>query len=129
VPTPKWRHKLRVTWSAPWDFDISVAWRFIGGSSVDFNTDNPLLNGLCGGPCGDLGDAHIGTYNYFDLAGTWTVREGVNLRAGVTNLFDKDPPILDSSYVAVPPYGSGNTFPQVYDSLGRVFFVGATLKY
>ncbi|MBN9534280.1 MAG: TonB-dependent receptor [Alphaproteobacteria bacterium] len=129
TPTPKWRHKLRVTWSAPWDFDISVAWRFIGGSSVDFNTDNPLLNGLCGGPCGDLADAHIGTYNYFDLAGTWTVREGVNLRAGVTNLFDKDPPILDSSYVAVPPYGSGNTFPQVYDSLGRVFFVGATLKY
>src|SRR5207302_1100374 len=24
TPNPKWRHKLRATWSTPWDFDLSL---------------------------------------------------------------------------------------------------------
>jgi outer membrane receptor protein involved in Fe transport len=129
TPAPRWRHKLRVTWSSPWDVDLSVAWRHMSRVLLDLNTNNPNLNGLCGGPCGDGPDSHIPAYDYFDVAGTWTVREGVELRAGVNNVFDKDPPILDNSYIATPPFGNGNTFPQVYDALGRFIFVGATIKY
>jgi len=138
TPTPRWRHKLRVTWNSPWDFDLSVAWRYMSRVSLDLNTGDPLnpishganlLNGLCGGPCGLTSEATIPAYNYFDLAGTWTVHEGVELHAGVNNVFDKDPPILDGSYIAAPPFGNGNTFPQVYDSMGRFIFVGASIKY
>lgn len=134
-PTPKWRHKLRVTWETPWDVDISMQWRHLSGVALDLNTNNPLLNATCGAsgyPCPDLADGHIGAYDYFDLSANWTVREGVELRAGVDNLFDRDPPLLDSnSYGISGPsqFGNGNTYPGVYDSLGRTIFVGATIKY
>jgi outer membrane receptor protein involved in Fe transport len=123
-PQPRWRHKLRVTWSAPWDFDVSLDWRHLGGSKLDSNSTNPLLGG---GGAIDPYDASIPAYDYFDLAVDWTVKEGVQLHAGVNNLFDKEPPVL-SSDVAGPPLGNGNTFPGVYDSLGRTIFVGATIK-
>ena len=49
----------------------------------------------------------------------------------MNNIFDRDPPFLDSNNIGVsgPPFGNANTFPQVYDLLGRLIFVGATLKY
>jgi len=136
VPTPEWRHRLRATWTTPWDFDFSVAWRHMSGVNLDLNQNNNLLYQTCFGfnvfgPCGDKIDNSIPAYDYFDLAVGWNVREGISLHAGVNNIFDKDPPILDTNNLGVsgPPFGNGNTFPQVYDSLGRVIFVNATIKY
>ncbi|HEY5338370.1 MAG TPA: TonB-dependent receptor, partial [Rhizomicrobium sp.] len=133
TPIPKWRHKLRVTWTTPWDVDLSASWRYMSSVKLDANTNDPTLagQGPCGGPCGDLSDAKINSFSYIDLAADWTVRQGVSLHAGVSNVFDKDPPELDSNSLGVsaPPFGNGNTFPQVYDSLGRLIFVGATIKY
>ncbi|HEY5338661.1 MAG TPA: TonB-dependent receptor, partial [Rhizomicrobium sp.] len=131
TPIPKWRHKLRVTWSTPWDVDLSASWRYMSSVKFDANTNDVTLSGPCGGPCGDLSDATISSYSYIDLAADWTVRQGVSLHAGVTNVFDKDPPEVDSNSLGVsaPPFGNGNTYPQVYDSLGRLIFVGATIKY
>jgi outer membrane receptor protein involved in Fe transport len=61
----------------------------------------------------------------------WTVHEGVQLHAGINNVADKDPPLLSGNGLAPasPPFGNGNTYPQVYDALGRYVFVGATIKY
>ena len=136
VPTPEWRHRLRVTWTSPWDFDFSVAWRHLSGVSVDVNQNNALMNQVClpfgiHGPCNDAADANVPAFDYFDLAVGWNVREGISLHAGVNNVLDKDPPILDTNNIGIsgPPFGNANTFPQVYDSLGRVIFVNATIKY
>lgn len=125
TPTPTWRHKMRVTWTTPWDLSLSLDWRHIG--SVDIDTD-------CGGVnCGLLvpADAHIAAFDYFDLAANYTLHTGIELRVGVDNLFDKSPPVLDSNTLPVsgPPFGNGNTFPGVYDSLGRTIFIGVTAKY
>src|SRR6185312_12529102 len=145
TPIPKWRHKLRMTWTAPWDFDISLEWRHmssvkfdgnqnddqLGGANPDcftgaFNPETKGLQGFC-----DLSDNKISSYDYIDIAGDYTVREGISIHAGIQNLFDKDPPLLDSNSLGVssPPFGNGNTYPQVYDSLGRTVFVGVTVKY
>jgi outer membrane receptor protein involved in Fe transport len=131
TPIPKWRHKLRVTWTAPWDFDISLAWRHMSDVKFDANTSDVTLSGPCGGPCGDLSDAKIGAYDYLDIAADYTVHEGISIHAGIQNVMDKDPPFLDSNTlgVASPPFGNGNTYPQVYDALGRTIFVGVTVKY
>ncbi|HEX4159405.1 MAG TPA: hypothetical protein VHY79_13100, partial [Rhizomicrobium sp.] len=132
VPSPKWRHKFRVTWTSPWDVDVSFDWRHTSGLNFDANTSNPLLDGDCGVPCGDVSDNHISSFDWFDLAADWQVREGIDLRAGVTNLFAKDPPYLDTNFVGASSlafFGNGNTYPGVYDSLGRTVFVGATIKY
>ena len=50
--------------------------------------------------------------------------------AGVNNLLDKDPPLLSSGGLTSGITGplNGNTFPGVYDPLGRYIFVGGTLK-
>jgi outer membrane receptor protein involved in Fe transport len=118
TPSPTWRHKMRFTWTSPWDFAVSLDWRHIG--SVD------LEDGVA-----DAADAHISSYDYFDLSANWTLHTGIELRAGVDNLFDKSPPVLDSNNhpVSGPPFGNGNTFPGVYDSLGRTLFIGVTAKY
>jgi outer membrane receptor protein involved in Fe transport len=116
---------MRVTWTTPWDLALSLDWRHIG--SVDIDTD-------CGGvDCGLLvpADAHIAAFDYFDLTANYTLHTGIELRVGVDNLFDKSPPVLDSNTLPVsgPPFGNGNTFPGVYDSLGRTIFIGVTAKY
>lgn len=118
TPSPTWRHKLRVTWTSPWDFALSLNWRHIG--SVD------LEDGVA-----DIPDAHISSFDYFDLSANYTLHTGIELRAGIDNLFDKSPPVLDSNNhpVSGPPFGNGNTFPGVYDSLGRTLFIGVTAKY
>ncbi|MGF2526099.1 hypothetical protein ACQUW0_27720, partial [Ralstonia pseudosolanacearum] len=76
-------------------------------------------------------DASIPAYNWIDLSGTWKVRDGLTFRAGVNNVFDKDPPILDSNNYPISgsPFGNGNTFPGTYDYLGRTIFVGLTADF
>jgi outer membrane receptor protein involved in Fe transport len=140
-PNPKWRHKLRVTWTTPWNLALSLNWRYLGSTRLDINECANDTAATCTGARANLAaygagvndrrDARIKAYNYFDLAGTWTVRDGTTLRFGVNNLFDKDPPIVDTNNFAVsaPPFGNGNTFPSVYDSLGRTFFVGITADF
>lgn len=137
TPSPKWRHKMRVTWTSPWDVALSVQWRHLSGVKLDENTKNSNLNGLqqqyCAnyGICSDPVDATIPAFDYFDVSGTWTVRPGLELRFGVDNVFDREPPTVDSNTwgESAPPFGNGNTYPGVYDSLGRTFFIGATAKY
>jgi outer membrane receptor protein involved in Fe transport len=123
-PDPHWRSKMRLTWSSPWNFDISGQWRYLGSTTLDANSSNPLLAN--GGY--DPVDGRIPAYNYFDLTGNWRIRDGFTVRAGVNNIFDKDPPIIDGGYGPTGPL-NGNTFPGVYDALGRTLFVGLTAKF
>ena len=115
---------------SPWNASFSADWRFIGGTALDFNNLNQfdLQNGFK-----DTlpSDSKIGDYSYLDLSVNWRIREHFGLRAGVNNVLDVQPPLLDSnSYgISAPPFGNGNTFPQVYDPLGRVFFLGLTADF
>jgi iron complex outermembrane recepter protein len=127
TPSPWWRHKFRVTWITPWKVDLSLQWRYIAAERLDFDSSEPALQtGVY-----DYADARIPAYNYFDLSATWQIRERLQFRIGINNLFDKDPPILDSTNygVSAPAFGNANTYPQVYDSLGRVVFVGLTANF
>jgi len=128
-PTPKFRSKFRVTWNTPWPVTVSVDWRYISGVKFDANESNPFLADPLGRV--DTADAKIPAFNYLDLSGTWKVRDTITFRAGVTNILDKDPPILDSNNFPAsgPPAGNGNTYPGTYDSLGRMIFVGVTADF
>ena len=137
TPSPTWRHKMRVTWTSPWDLSLSLDWRHLSSVKLDENTTNSNLDGLrtayCAayGICSDPVDAKLPSMDYFDVSGTWTARPGLEFRFGVNNVFDKNPPTMDSNTwgVSAPPFGNGNTFPGTYDSLGRTFFIGVTAKY
>ena len=141
TPTPEWRHKLRVTWTSPWDFDLSLAWRHMSGATFAGNEANTYLHtgkycpDVAGGPkifhCqAVIAGGTIPSFDYFDLSGTWNVSEGLSLGAGMNNIFDKNPPLLASGGIVGGPTGplNGNTFPGVYDPLGRYTWVNATIK-
>jgi outer membrane receptor protein involved in Fe transport len=123
-PDPHWRNKVRVTWMSPWNFDVSFQWRYVGGVKLDYDETNPLFaNGYH-----DQADNHLSGQSYFDLSGNWRVKDGFTVRAGINNLFDKDPPLVGTQACAAAVC-NGNTYPGVYDSLGRSIFVGLTAKF
>ena len=123
-PIPEWRSKLRGTWNTPWwNTSVSLAWRYFSSVDLDNTSSNPALASGFNPP-----DAHLGSQNYIDLAFSWNVDKNWTLYAGCNNIFDKDPPILSSS-IAGPPFGNGNTYPQIYDTLGRNLFVSVTAKF
>jgi outer membrane receptor protein involved in Fe transport len=50
------------------------------------------------------------------------------LRLGVNNVLDKDPPVIGTSNLP-GVYGNGNTFPGVYDALGRYMFATVIAQF
>ena len=121
---PTWRHEFRVTWNSPWNVLLSLQWRYIGSASFDSNSTQPGLNGTFE-PTFDHVNATLPAVNYLDLSTAWRVNTTVTLRAGVNNILDQDPPLLDND---ITGSGSPNTYP-TYDLLGRQIFVSATAKF
>ncbi|HEY1879692.1 MAG TPA: TonB-dependent receptor, partial [Caulobacteraceae bacterium] len=129
APTPQWRHQMRVNWTTPWNLTLSLAWRYLSGTSLDFNTSNPSLqNGFTDT---QVSDAHVPVFNYFDFSFQYKFHNRYTLRGGINNIFDRTPPLVDSTSFPIsgPPFGNGNTWPQIYDPLGRVMFVGLTADF
>jgi iron complex outermembrane recepter protein len=42
-------------------------------------------------------------------------------------VFDKDPPAIAAGLLS--SFGNGNTYPGVYDPMGRELFIGATVSF
>ena len=122
VPSPEWRHKIRGTWMTPWNWDLSLTWRYIDEVVVQETDSNPLLAGAY-----NEVEAKLKAQNYLDIAASWTPMKQLTLRAGINNLLDDDPPLTSQQGPSV--FGNNNTFPGVYDSLGRKVFVNATYKF
>ena len=130
LPLPQNKHRLRTTWATPWDVDFSLAWRYITEVKLDIDSGDPSL-GICNGPCNVPNNGSIKAYDYFDISFRWAASDHISIVGGINNLMDEDPPILDSNAFGVssPPFGNGNTYPAVYDSLGREMFVSMTTRF
>jgi iron complex outermembrane recepter protein len=123
---PHWRHNLRINWETPLNVLLSAQWRFIGPSSFDNNSTNPLLAGAEESAY-DPYNARIPGYSYIDLTAVWHATKGLDLRAGVQNALDKDPPLIPSGDISGNA-GPANSF-GAYDYLGRQLFVAFTAKF
>ena len=123
-PVPRWRHRLRATWQAANDFELSLNWRHIGRLKSEFTSPGAGL----GNPGNVFPvDSQIPAYNYIDLDAGMNVTPNVNVRLGVNNLTDRKPPVI--GFTANPLLVNGNMAAGVYDMLGRFVFVGVTAKY
>jgi outer membrane receptor protein involved in Fe transport len=123
-PLPHWRHKLRTTLQMPNGIGISAQWRSVGKLSHEGNSDAVVLNGQV-----PQLNSHVKAQNYFDLTGTFKVGEHYNFRLGVNNIFDRSPPLFDSSFGSCSGFCNGNSYPGVYDVLGRYVYASATLNF
>lgn len=91
------------------NFTVSLRWHYIEGmDNISVVTDP--ANAIAGVP----------TYNLFDLVGTYQIHRW-RLRAGITNLFNKSAPPVPGEIVGVDP--------QVYDVIGRSYYVGASVDF
>jgi len=58
------------------------------------------------------------------------VGDHYNFRLGVNNILDKSPPLFSSSFGSCAAvFCNGNTYPGVYDVLGRYLYAAATLNF
>lgn len=122
VPTPEWRHKFRTTWETPWNVDVSLTWRHIGAVDQEGTNSSPQLRNTALAPA----DRTLEKRDYFDISGNWKITKKITVTGGINNLFDKDPPL---SGLVGAGFGNGNTYPQVYDALGRRVFVNLTARF
>jgi outer membrane receptor protein involved in Fe transport len=122
-PIPKWRHKLRSTWKPTENIDVSLNWRHIGSLASEQTSSNPHLATGTVYPV----DARIPSFDYFDLDTSFVIGSHMQLRLGVNNLLDRNPPI--AGFNANPLLVNGNMVAAMYDTLGRYMFVGLTVKY
>lgn len=120
-PLPVWRHLFRTSWISPWDVTFSVQWRYIGGTGLDKNSSQAALTS----GSFDAANARIPSFSYFDVNVSWPVAPHVVLRAGIANIFDKDPPIISDLITGT---GTPNTY-NTYDLLGRQVFVALTSNF
>ncbi len=139
-PKPKWRHTMNATWMTPWHgTDITLSWRYFGKVDVDGLNPNPNVSvdgttnpAACelpwapGVACVSNTDAHIKAWSYLDLSGSIQVNDRVTFRVGINNVLDKDPPIIGASNIGG---GNGNTFPSMYDALGRYVFGQVSVQF
>ena len=115
-----------VIWSTPWRVDAGLRWRYFDSVSVDATSGNPsLANNITVEPV----ITPLGARNYIDLFASWQIDKNWLVRVGVNNVLDKDPPITSGTAADAGIFGNGNTFPTVYDSLGRLFFLNITAKF
>jgi iron complex outermembrane receptor protein len=115
TPNPEWRHTLHVSWTLPDGIGLAGRWRYFSAVHNDGTSARPA-------------DQLIPATSYFDLTLTARIGDHYNLRLGVNNILDRDPPVVGSNAC---PAGicNGNAYTQVYDALGRYIFAGITLDF
>ena len=124
APLPAWRHVFNSTWLTPWaGLDLTFRWRFIGPSSVDGTSQNPQMAGPY-----YVGADHIPGYNYFDFSASMPIGSNVDVRVGVNNIADKNPPLVPSDS-CITITCNDNTWVGTYDTLGRFIYGHITIKF
>jgi len=132
-PRPEWKWNARFTYSTG-GLDASLLWTHYSGVALEpflATALTPLITPQPGGPNpSTVLDAYesIPAYDYFDLSLRYQLMEQVTLSLTVNNLLDKDPPAVGAN-VGGTAFNSGNTFPTVYDPIGRRYTMGVRLKF
>ncbi|HEU0310398.1 MAG TPA: TonB-dependent receptor [Sphingomicrobium sp.] len=132
TPLPELAWNMRTTLSFA-KTDVSLNWRHIGKVEVEPVRDTSIPDGSgkpnTAGPTTVFEDYRkIDAFNYFDLSLQQHIADTLRLTFTITNLFDKNPPDVGNT-IAGPADNSGNTFPTLYDPLGRRYTMGVNLRF
>lgn len=131
-PAPKWKHVFTDTWALPIPgLSVTARWRYLAPTTIELKNASPLLatvaNAKLYAPW-----SSISSFSYLDMSAAYSFAKGMTVRVGANNLLDKDPPVLAATtgpYSLPPPFFNGNTYPQVYDTLGRFLFANVTIDF
>ncbi len=119
-PNPEWRHRARVSWETPVNgLGAAITWRYLDGVSLDAASTQTTLRNTA--QAAVLRDRKLPAISYIDLSASYRFNEKTSVRVGVNNVFDQDPPIVSLTNLSTT-FGTGNTFPGLYDTMGRYLF-------
>jgi outer membrane receptor protein involved in Fe transport len=156
---PRWTANTRATLSLGrvdlsvlWRYMSAMKYEALASNCVDRGFGPADANGLCtgsylfsgtiaSGPSSSVFFNGPGTFNgatvnynhipavsYFDFTTRFNVNEHFDLTLTVNNILDKKPPIVGNTAGSTSA-NSGNTFPALYDPLGRRITAGARIKF
>ncbi|GAB3378048.1 TonB-dependent receptor domain-containing protein [Lysobacter fragariae] len=113
----KWNQ--RTTWTIN-DFSVGLNWRHLSAIDVEPTATSAT----------DWYKPYqsVDSYDYFDLSFQYNLPWNARINFTVNNVADKDPPIVGST-IGSTSVNSGNTFPQFYDTIGRYYTLGLTMKF
>jgi outer membrane receptor protein involved in Fe transport len=106
---PEWKAVTQLVFSND-QFSIGGRWRFIDAMRSAQRVVNP--NSTAPG---------VSSYHLFDVFGSFRVTDDFELRAGVNNVADRDPLVLNGVI--------GTTEASTYDTIGRTFFVSTRINF
>ncbi len=137
TPSPEWRHKARLTYTHPSGIGLSFQWRYFSGVGLDRADESQPVLSRTNGVANQFApfNERIPAQSYFDLTLTARIGDHYNFRLGVNNITDRAPPIVGANGTSAVinactgVFCSGNTFPNVYDAMGRYIFAGVTLDF
>lgn len=105
ISNPEWRAHLHVNYAhGPFDLAMRYQWIDSMTHASDAGQSNSTLPG-------------VSSRSYVDLLGTWTLSDATRIRVGVTNLFDREPPVWERE---------GSTDLAMYDLMQRRYFVSVS---
>jgi outer membrane receptor protein involved in Fe transport len=127
-PAPKYRHRLALDWDTPLTgFSTGLTWRYYG--SVQNSLLNPGSPDYKGASYGIPPDAQLPKISFLDLRVAYNINK-ITVRVGANNVLDKDPPTIDTlNDTGNSIYGESNTFPSMYDTLGRYLYANVTIDF
>jgi outer membrane receptor protein involved in Fe transport len=127
-PAPKYRHRLALDWDTPLTgFSTGLTWRYYG--SVQNSLLNPGSPDYKGAAYGIPPDAQLPKISFLDMRVSYNINK-VTVRVGANNILDKDPPTIDTlNDTGNSIYGESNTFPSMYDTLGRYIYANVTIDF
>ncbi len=103
----RWRANTDVSYTVG-PGSIGLRWHFFGAIKDSSYATNPATT-IQG----------VGAYSSFDLYGNYQVTRQLQLRAGIDNLFNRQPP---SEGIGPNGVATGTTLPLYYDVLGRRYY-------
>ena len=121
---PRWKHTARGTWDAPHEITLSLQWRHMGGAKLagldpKFNLTDEV----------SPGHTRLRAQNYFDLTTGFRIHKRLELRLGVNNIFDRQPPLVVGNTAAGSGLFNNNTYPEWFDVLGRYLFASVVVDF
>jgi iron complex outermembrane receptor protein len=109
---PRWKHYASIDYSTgPWGFTLGQSWQK-GYDDIPPTGGTPLRR--------------VGVYELYDFQARYSGFKNLELRAGIRNLLDKDPPYSNA--------GGQTSFQGGYDPVyadprGRYYYAGLTYKF
>ena len=116
-PVPEFRSTFRVNWFRE-SLDASLLWRHIGSMDAQPNEAASLFEDF----------QSVDSQDYFDFNIGYSYKDWGRFSFLVRNITDENPPILGNE-TGSTSFNSGNTFPSLFDTMGRTYTVNLKVTF